>query len=394
MPLLFEALLLDSDVVPTKYLARVLPRAGHDTRTVAEFAPEPSALEPWSWMGAPTSCRARQRAVTLPLVAEIESSDRNSKLVATGSRLRIDAAAAEVLGNFERAGVEALVLKGPSFARWLYSEGEPRSYVDCDLLVAPTDLEAAEEVLGTVAYSRDFDDRGMPSWWREHASAWVRESDGVTVDLHRTLPGLGVDAEAAWRVLSANPDVVEVAGHRASTLAIPAQALHVALHAAQHGVAWPRPMADLERALTLCDDDLWLAAAQLALRLQATDAFATGLGLTPAGTELASRLGLPPTSSVDAALRAASAPSPALGFEQLARAGGMRARAWIVWRKLVPPASFIRHWDPRAGTSRVALARAYLRRPLWTLRRVPGALRAWRGARRSVRAARANRCHK
>ena len=305
-------------------------------------------------------------------------------MVATAARLALDAGTAEVLRGFERVGVEALLLKGPAIARWLYAEGEPRTYVDCDLLVAPTDVVAAEKVLASLGFAREFDDRGMPSWWREHAAAWAREGDGITVDLHRTLPGVGVDADSAWRVLSGETDVVSVAGRSVPTLALPGRALHVALHAAQHGPAWARPMADLDRALAAGDDELWLKAAALAAELDAGDAFAAGLRLAPAGTRLSVRLALPPVRSVDAELRAASPPPLALGFEQLARAGGMRARAEIVWRKLVPPADFMRHWDSGAADSLVGLLRAYVRRPLWILRRAPRGLEAWWRVRRSV----------
>jgi len=135
--------------------------------------------------------------------------------VARASRLRLDAATAEVLRSFDRAGLRALVLKGPSTASWLYGEAEPRAYLDCDLLIAPSDLAAAEEVLESLGYTRHFDARRMPSWWREHATAWVREGDEVTVDLHRTLPGVGVEAEATWLALSADTNIVMVAGYPA-----------------------------------------------------------------------------------------------------------------------------------------------------------------------------------
>jgi hypothetical protein len=315
-----------------------------------------------------------------------ESGAPESQLLARASRLRVDAGAAEVLRMFDQAGVQAVLLKGPSIAGWLYAEGEPRTYLDCDLLIAPAAGRAAAQVLQSLGYRRSFDDRGMPGWWREHAGVWVRDGDGLTVDLHSALPGIGVAAEAAWSTLAADTDSVTVAGYRAPTLALPARALHLALHAAQHGVGWARPIADLERALAAGDDQLWITAAVLAEQLEATDAFATGLRLCAAGASLATRLALSTERSVDAELRAVSAPPLALGFERLARAGGNRARLCIVLRKLVPPADFVRHWDPRAAEGRLALLRAYLRRPLWLLRRAPRGLEAWWRARRSVRA--------
>jgi len=71
----------------------------------------------------------------------------------------------------------------------------------------------------------------------------------------------------------------------------------------------------------------------------------------------------------------------ALGFEQLARAGGPAARAKLIARKVVPPATFMRRWYPQAADSRRRLALAYLWRPLWLLRHAPAGFRAWRDAR-------------
>lgn len=307
-----------------------------------------------------------------------------AKVVATLGRLRLDTATAQVLRELESARVEALLLKGRSIADWLYADGELRTYVDTDLLIAPRDFGRAEQTLEALAFTRVFDDRGMPSWWREHAGAWLRRDDGFVVDLHRTLPGLGVSDEEAWRALAADTDLVVVAECPVRTLALPARALHVVLHAAQHGAGWAKPMADLSRALEIADDDLWRRAATLATELDALDAFAAGLRLAPDGVEVANRLGLPRPSSVDVALRATSPPPVALALEQLARARGMRARLTIVWHKLIPPPTFIRHWDPRARESRIALVRAYLRRPAWILRHTPRAVGAWYRARRSL----------
>jgi Uncharacterised nucleotidyltransferase len=318
-------------------------------------------------------------------VARPDSTGKLANLAAAGARLRVDAGTVEVLESFEHAGVRALLLKGPSITSWLYPDGKQRPYVDCDLLVGPANIQAAERVLQSLGYLRQFDERQMPSWWREHANEWQRAIDGLEVDLHRTLVGVRVDDATTWRVLSADTAEVEVAGHPVLALALPARAMHVALHAAQHGPRWPPSIVDLERALAAGDDDLWHVAAGVAAALRATETFVAGLRLVPAGERLVTRLGLADARSVDAELRAGSPPPLALGFEQVARASGTRARAEIVWHKLVPPPAFIRYWDPRAANSRLALARAYVRRPLSLLRRTPRGLQAWHRARRSVR---------
>ena len=312
------------------------------------------------------------------------SLDRIPELVERATRLRLDAAVADLFARFDPDGIDALLLKGASIECWLYRENGLRLYGDGDLLVAPGDLDAAEETLSALGYTRAFDDRSMPSWWRERSSAWFRASDGVTIDLHRSLPGVRVEDEVAWRVLSRDADAVVVAGRSVPALGLPARAMHVVLHAAQHGAASKSPIAELDRALAKGDDELWRDAATLARELGAVDAFAAGLDLIDAGRQLAPRLRLSPTRSVETALHAATPPPVALGFEQLAQAEGIRARLEIVWRKLVPPPAFIRHWDPRARQGRLALVLAYLRRPLWLVRHAGPGFKAWYRARRSV----------
>lgn len=316
-------------------------------------------------------------------MASTERPD-DAELLRVASKLRFEAAVAQASSRLRAAGVGMRLLKGASIAQWLYSDEEPRASLDCDVLVDPHGIDGADDVLTSLGYGRHFDDRSMPGWWREHASPWVRERDGVTIDLHRSLQGVGVGDGVAWEILSRDHDVVVLAGLEVPTLALPARALNLALHAAHHGSGWSRPIRDLERGIAQGDEQLWRDAVALARELDAVDAFAAGLRLTVAGQELAARLELPPPSSVKAALHASSPPPIALGFEQLAQARGVRARLAIVWHKFVPPPDFIRHWDASAKEGRIALLRAYLRRPVWLLRSAPEGFRAWREARQSV----------
>ena len=272
-----------------------------------------------------------------------------------------------MIDAFERAGVHALLLKGPSISQWLYTDGTERPYVDCDVLVGPSDFGAAQEALASLGYTPLRDRWGLPAWWQGHAVPWTRGGGGVWVDLHRTLIGVGADPATTWGVLSAGAAEVVVAGRRVASLGLPARAMHLALHAAQHGPG-TRPVADLERALSLADDELWVGAAGLAGRLDATAAFVAGLRLARSGERLISRQALPDQRSVGVELRAAAPPPLALGFERLAQARTMRSRAEIVWRNLAPgglrPA-----WGPTGGASgRGGSALPYLRRLAWLAR--------------------------
>ena len=222
---------------------------------------------------------AAHAGITLPGVG-LEDSQKLARLAAAGTRLHIDGGTAEVLDSFDRAGVRAIMLKGPSIARWLYTDGTERPYNDCDLLVAPEQFDAAGQTLRALGYEPLLDRWGLPAWWYGHAVAWTHPDGRVGVDLHRTLLGVGVNPATAWRVLSADPDELVVAGRRVRCLGLPARAMHVALHATQHGPG-TQPAVDLERAVTVCDDALWVGAARLAAQLDATAAFVAGLRLTP-----------------------------------------------------------------------------------------------------------------
>jgi hypothetical protein len=317
-------------------------------------------------------------------VADDGAPREPDRLSLTADRIRIDAATAEVIRAFDGEAVESILLKGPALSGWLYPHDEPRSYMDSDLWIRPADAGAAEGVLTRLGFRKHVDERGLPDWWLEHGSDWTREADGVVVDLHRTLAGLGVDPEPAWRVLAPDAETMIVAAHPVRILALPARAMYITLHAAHHGSGSYKALIHLERALATVDDSTWRESASLAKELEAIDAFVTGLRLVPDGAAIADRLGLAATERVEVALRARTPPPIALGFEQLARAQGPLAGVRIVARKLVPPPGFIRHWWPPAARSRRMLLLGYMYRPLWLVRHAPRGLRAWRAARRQV----------
>ena len=313
----------------------------------------------------------------------LQDADKLARLAASGARLRIDGDTARLIDHFERAGVHVILLKGPSIARWLYHDPIERPYSDCDLLVGPGDFAAAERELRSLGYAPLLDRWGLPSWWYGHAVPWAHAGGMVAVDLHRTMIGVGADHATAWRVLSADVDEILVGGRRAPCLSLPARGMQVALHAAQHGPG-TQPAVDLERALTLGDDVLWLRAAGIAADLDATAAFAAGLRLAAAGSQLAARLALPDVRSVAAELRASTPPPLALAFEQVASAPTLRARAELMWRNLAPDPALLRASDPAAAAGWRGLAAGYIRRLGWLVGHAPRGFEAWYRVHRSV----------
>jgi Uncharacterised nucleotidyltransferase len=289
-----------------------------------------------------------------------------------------------VLRAFETAGVPSILLKGPSIVRWLYP-GHTRHYGDADLLVPPTARRDAERALESLGFEPILEQRKMPGWWQEHAVEWRRGKGLPAVDFHRTLTGVGAADQRLWDVLCADTETMIVGGFPATVLSLPGRALHLASHTAQNGA----DKGDLSLALVRAGEDTWIEAARLAAELEATPAFAAGLRLVPRGRALAARLNLPPTRSVDVALRAAGAPAQALTLDRLARASGPRERMAIVCHKLLPPPTFMRHWSKRARRGHLGLLLAYGERLLWVMRTIPAAARAWRRERRAAQEERA-----
>lgn len=302
---------------------------------------------------------------------------RRSNLLRVGATLALDSLTGELAIALGDAGVATIVLKGPALERRLYGVGESRTHDDIDLLVAHSDLQRAENLLYGLGFRYAAES--------EHARAWIRGRDGITVDLHKTLLGVGVPPVEAWPLLAAETEPMRVGRASINVFNPSATALHVALHAAQHGVLGTRPADDLMRAVDRLPEHVWAQAAELAVQLAALPAFAAGLRLDARGAELAEALGLSRDRSVETALRIASPPVTALGFQRLATTSGLRRKMIFLMRELIPPATFMRAVSPLARRGRLGLAATYLWRPWWLAWHAGPALRAWRRARRKAR---------
>jgi hypothetical protein len=296
----------------------------------------------------------------------------DKRLTDAARRLTIDGTAARVVEAFASAGVRCILLKGASLSD-LYDGA--RHYSDFDLLVAPATLETAEAALARLGFELRHDD--------PHSRIWRR--DVLDVDLHTTLVGAGVDRAHVWDVLSGQTETIAVGGAPVDALNGPGRALHVVLHAAQHGTEEPKPREDVRRAVERFPDDLWRAAANLACELGAEAAFWAGLGVEPSAIELRSRLNLEKgVSRTETELRASTAPPTAVGLLRLARTPGLSAKGALVWHEAFPSKGFLLNWSPLARRGRLGLGLAYVWRPIWMLLRLGPALVAIRRARRAA----------
>jgi hypothetical protein len=302
------------------------------------------------------------------------------KLFATGQQLKADLTTLEVVGKFDEEGLRSILLKGPSWSS-LYGEEERRPYVDSDLLVSPENIKRAEQILQRLRFEHPpLDDTPGDRPW--HAHAWLRRSDERVLDLHRTLIGVGLPPSVLWEVLSQETETMSLRGKDVEILNPAGRALHVGLHAAQDGIKLGKPLDDLRRALERTPIEVWRKAASLARRLQAESAFARGLGQNPEGARLAHELGLESAPTMEVELRALGAPQIALTMEWVARSGGLRTKAALLARKLLPSPEFMRSWSPLAKRGRLGLVAAYAWRVVWGIGRLPLALSYMRKAHR------------
>ena len=303
-----------------------------------------------------------------------------------GRDLAVEATAASVLRALREAGVRAVLLKGPVLRRWLYDDEPVRGFGDVDLLVGPVQLAGAGATLQRLGFRRKVPVDGVN---REAcADTWVVAEDTVPVELHWTLEGVRATPEHLWEALSAETTTFNLGDLGVEVLGLPARAMHVALHSAQHGARSGRATRDLERALSRVEMGTWRAAATLAARVEATEAFAAGLRILPAGRDLAGRLDLPDHVSTGTLLHLAGEPRLALGIERLAAAEGARAKAALLGRKVLPEPEFMRAWSSLARRGPLGMAAAYIWRPIYLLAAAPGAAWNWARAHRRARRSR------
>jgi hypothetical protein len=300
--------------------------------------------------------------------------------------LVIDAVTAEAVQALEHAGIDSILLKGPAVTRWLYGGDDPAPYTDTDLLINPGDWNAAAAVLSALDFTAPVEPLPLDRPWE--SLTWQRERDQASLDLHRTLVGIQASPEKAWAELSARACVMRVGGASIRALDLPARALHVALHAAQHGPQMPKPLEDLHRAVADVNPDVWHEAAALARRLEATSALSDGLRLSSSGEALAQELALPRARSIESALRSQSRLTPTVGFalgvEWFFRLPGWRRKLAWAGREIAPSTDFMRDWSRLARRGRLGMVAAYLWRPLWLSLRIGPALWAWAKAHRRV----------
>lgn len=296
--------------------------------------------------------------------------------------LRLDVAAMTACRKLDERGIDSILLKGPRVASVLYRDGAARGYEDIDLLVSPGDLSASVAALKELGYGEPFAG-ALPT---ELAAYAVILLDGdIPIDLHHALPEAKADGDRVWAELRQRTETVPLAGAEVRVLDRAALAFFVAAHAAKHGRGDEKVVEDVRRAIQEFATEEWQEALSLATILESREAFSAGLRLVDEGVQIADGLGLPAPNSLLAHLKTSSASLEVQTIERLALAEGWGQRLRLIGRELVPTPGALRHWAPRARTSRVALVAAYCVRPAWLVVRGVPALVSWFIERRRFR---------
>lgn len=281
----------------------------------------------------------------------------SSKAEATAWNLLLEATAGEVVEELRRAEHRCLLFKGVTIGRWLYP-GEPREYSDVDVLVDPNAFEECERALARLGFERSALEHAFAAERPTHASTWIRGS--VPVDLHRTVVGPGVAPNETWNAFSGITETWVVGSCEVEVPSVPARALLLALHLAQHGPDFARTRDDLQRAVKLLSEAEWIATAALARRLDAETPLAAGLAAIQGGPELCERLGLRTSGATQ--VEGSPAFHIAQGMVWFSELSGARARAGYAARKLFPAPALMHMRVEWSRSGRVALAAAYVLR--------------------------------
>ena len=290
--------------------------------------------------------------------------DRLSTPALVGLATALDAIAVVVFDALDEDGVPNLLVKGPAISHWLYDSPGERPYFDVDLLVREPDLARAEATLRRRGFRFVHDD------W--HGRVWLRGP--VNLDLHRRLPGITADPEVVFDRLYADAEPLQLARGWVRVPSEEARALHLGLHAAQHGPELPSPIEDLRRGLERLPQSVWSGAAGLALDFSVQQELAAGLDLLPAGRELNSVLGLEPRPRVEN-------PGITAGVRRFAATPGFTEKAALLVREVFPTRDYLRAHMPIAKRGRLGVALARVWRPFSLLLRLGPALVAFRRSR-------------
>jgi hypothetical protein len=295
------------------------------------------------------------------------------------ARLQVDAWTAEVVGAMRERGIRPVLLKGPAVARWLYAEDpDLRSYVDADLIVSPSDFDAARRLLADLGFVAALPAPIEDVVW--HSRAYARERDGANVDLHHKFHGMqAVTDEDAWRAVSTHSEVMCVSGVDVEVPGIPARVLHLVLHLEPEDGPNSQNWRDLLRGLDRVPREDWSAALALARQLGIEHEMGVRLRRLPEGAALADELGIARKASryyqLAVAVERGDAPRSVRSIWGFLSLPNISSRLAYIVAKLTPDERALREQSMLARMGHVRIARAL--HIFGVAARLPTTLIAW-----------------
>ncbi|WP_043922690.1 nucleotidyltransferase family protein [Paenibacillus terrae] len=165
--------------------------------------------------------------------------------------LRLQAEAGRVTRLLMNHGIRVLMLKGPALAQQLYGDVSLRTSKDVDLLIAPDDMDQAEQWMQEAGYvSKSGEARVLGSWkWKDHHASFLHPHKRVEIELHwRLHPDAG--GEPSFEDLWKHRQIGEVTATGVPcvyTLGSEHQFLYLSAHGARHGWFRLRWLVDIDR---------------------------------------------------------------------------------------------------------------------------------------------------
>ncbi len=186
--------------------------------------------------------------------------------------VRVRMAHAAVQFTFQAAGIPALHVKGPALSPQVAWPG--RESTDTDVLIPKSRAAECLNVLANHGWA--LETRFENSSAFEHSANLHHEIWGY-LDLHRIMPGFGIDPDEAFEILWRDHEMTEIAGVPCAVPTLPGQILVVLLHAGRSRLVG-RAARDVEYAWSTADTATKENVRRLALELDAELGFDAAFG--------------------------------------------------------------------------------------------------------------------
>ncbi len=183
---------------------------------------------------------------------------------------------AELAMSLESAGVQTIVLKGPTVGLLAYGDVSMRTFSDIDLLVRPDDLAATIMHLISRGYKRDYDISLEPTL-KEHLHA-LEFSDGKhKVEVHPALLPRHLHFDIGWSEIISRSQRLSIGNGEVSALASDQMLVFLCAHGAKHMWSGARWIADVANLIGRLSNDDVEGAERLSRRTHSRQLLSLGL---------------------------------------------------------------------------------------------------------------------